>query len=153
MRFANPSKKLRSFASLKGHSVNFIGKQSMRDGKPVDPDFKTPEGAMLTEDGLVFVYVPPAIREEVTNIGMIPETENEEPEVAVRAKKPEDATKLKEALYTAFDILVEAAERESFTAAGTPKVKYVERLLGYDVTQDEVKDTFAAYQIDKAAAN
>lgn len=140
MRYGNPSRKTRFHASLKGHSVEFPGKGTVVKDK-------APAGSFLADDGTLYVFVPPAIRAEVAAAGLLPESELQEAEEVKGPAKPEGEA-LKSALNDAFAILVAAGERNSFTAAGVPAVKAVEKLLGYDLTKSEVVDQWQIFMVD-----
>lgn len=142
MRYGNPSKKTRVHASLKGHSVTFPGKGSVKKDA-------APEGALVAEDGIVFVYVPPVIRDEVAAAGMLPESEIEEPAEKTGPKRPEVTSELQKQVFAAFDMLIEANNREDFSGTGIPKSSAVEKLLGYPLTNSEVKDQWRDYMAAK----
>lgn len=144
MRFGNPSKKAKVVASLRGHAIEFPGK-----GTPKD---KIPPGAEVSSDGVVYVYVPPAMHSEVLAQGLLSESEIEEKEPSKLPVKPQDAEKLKEAAFEAFDMLVEVNERESFSGNGYPKAQAIEKLLGYALTTGEIKDLWNAYRLEKKDA-
>ena len=147
MRYGNPSKKAKTIASLKGHAVEFPGKGSVAKSDVVPPHPKFPERAMLvSDDGVVYVYVPQALHEEVIAAGMLPESEIEEKDDRAGPRKPEDKAALEEQLFDTFRILVAAGERESFAGTGVPKVQAVEKLLGYDVTKADVGDAWTKFQ-------
>lgn len=143
MRFGNPSKKSRIVSSTKGHHIEFPGKGSV-------PKDNVPAAAVLAADGICFMYVPPAVHPEVIAAGMLPESEMEEAEAPKGAVKPTDPEKLREEAFEAFEILVAAGDRESFSGNGMPKAPAVEKLLGYVLTNTEIKDTWGKFQLARA---
>lgn len=150
MRYGNPSKKTRIVSSTKGHAIEFPGKGSV-DPKSVPAPVKGQEDSatIVASDGVVFVYVPPVMRGEVANQGLLPESEIEESDAPKVVTKPEDAEKLKELAFGAFEILVAAADRETFAGNGFPKPNAVEKLLGFTLTNGEVKDFWNKYMVEK----
>lgn len=138
MRYGNPSKKTRVHASVMGHSVSFPGKGSI-------PKDKAPEGFVVDTDGVVYVPVPALIAHEVASIGMLAESEIEEPEDKTLPARPVDPAKLQAEVFMAFGMLKEANDRESFAGTGIPKVQAVEKLLGYNMNGTEVKDLWGKF--------
>lgn len=150
MRYGNPSKKAKTVASLKGHSIEFPGKGSLTKDQLPPSDPKHPDRApLLSADGIVFMFVPSAIRAEAASQGMLPESEIEEKDEPKVTIKPEDPDALRKAAYEAFDLLAQAGDRESFAGNGYPKAQAVEKLLGYALTNSEIKDLWGAFKIDK----
>lgn len=145
MRYGNPSKKTKVIASTKGHAVEFPGRGTIAKTE-------APKGALVADDGTVFVPVPDPIVSEVAAQGMLPESELEEAEDVVKPLRPEDPEKLKAAAYKAFDQLVAGADRESFAGTGVPKGNAVEKVLGYALNNAEIKDLWGKYLIDKKDA-
>lgn len=150
MRYGNPSKKAKTIPSTRGHVLNFPGRIALADGK-LPKGIVLPEGATADTDGVIYIYVPPQLRGEVAMHGMQPESEIPEGDEIKVAAKPEDPEVLRKSANDAFDLLVEAAERESFGANGVPKAQAVEKLLGYPLTNGELKDLWGRYMIDKKA--
>jgi hypothetical protein len=136
MRYGNPSKKPRVIATLKGHSVEFPGR-----GTPPDP---LPASAEV-KDGITYVYVPPAIREEVASAGMLPESEATEPDEKEKPVRPEDPAAFKADMFRAFKKIVDRNDREDFTGTGIPKDAAMEKVLGYRITRDEMKAHWPSY--------
>lgn len=148
MRYGNPSKKTKTIASTKGQSVEFPGKGSIpkTDVQPVDPKF--PERVRMVDDsGIVFVFVPPVLAAEVAAAGMLPETEIEEQDEVKGTVKPEDPALLQKAAFEAFEMLKNEGARESFAGTGVPKPAAVAGLLGYALTNTEVKDLWNKFQL------
>jgi len=140
MRFGNPSKKTKVIASTKGHAVSFPGKGTLKQAD-------APKEYLVTEDGLVFVPVPTSIQSEVAAQGMLPESEIEEKEERSGPAKPDTREALQQAVFEAFEILVATNDRESFTGVGVPKAPVVEKLLGYAVTNTEIKELWTEFKI------
>lgn len=132
MKFANPLKKNRTIASTLGHSIDFPG----RDG-----------------DVLHFVHVPDLLIPECVAAGLATEEDLPEKEDAGVPTRPNSADEVASQMHDAFDLLVKAGERESFTAAGIPKAKAVQALVGWEVDNATLKDQWSAYQIASAEAN
>lgn len=63
--------------------------------------------------------------------------------------RPEDPEELKVALSEAVKSVVEGANEYDFTAAGVPTVRALENRLGYDVTEDERDEAWAAHKAAK----
>lgn len=141
MRYGNPSKKTKTIASLRGHAIEFPGKGSVTQDE-------APKGALVAE-GIVYVHVPVAVQGEVAQQGMLPESEIEEVDEKPGPVKPEDSAKLQEAAFGAFDALINAGDRESFGGNANPKPAAVQKVLGYALTTNEVKDLWAKYRIEK----
>lgn len=130
MKYANPLKKTRVIASTKGHAVEFPGRAA---------------------DGTVtFVHVPHAIEQEVIAAGLQPESEAEEREEVAAPKRPESAEAIKDVVYQVFDILVGKSEREDFSGNGMPKPEAVNKLLGWPISKNEIRDLWTAYQAESA---
>jgi hypothetical protein len=143
MRYGNPSKKSKIIASTKGHAIEFPGKGT------TDKD-KVPAEAILATDGILYVRVPDAIAEEVASAGMLPESEIEEPADGPKLpKRPEDPSIVQKEVFAAFDLVIEANERESFSGTGLPKPAAMEKILGYSLNNAEIKDLFGRYLSSK----
>jgi hypothetical protein len=130
MRFANPSKKLRTVASTRGHCIDFPGK---------------------TAEGLVFVQVPPALHEEVLAAGLISESEIEEEVDPTVIVAPTDPDKRHEALHAAFEALVKRQQREDFSGNGAPKPAAMDKQLGWTLDPKELKVAWPKFQAEVAA--
>lgn len=146
MRFGNPSKKSRTLVSLKGHSIEFIGRVSLKDGKP-PADYVPPTGSAMDSDGITYVYVPPAVRNEAISFGLQSETEMADEVETSKPVKPEDPAKLKDAAFEVFKMLTELGQREDFSGNGQPKPAAIEKLLGYPLVSSEIKELWTAFQI------
>ena len=107
--------------STKGHSVAF------EKGKPT--------------------HVPPAIYQEALGIGAMP-PDGEAPQVEDDGKKsaaPSDPAERGPLILAAIEKLVAANERDDFTAAGSPAVDAVTKLVGFKVQAKEVATVWQAY--------
>lgn len=125
MKFANPSKKSRTIASIKGHAIEFPGK---------------------TADGPVFVMVPPSLRAEVMAAGMIPESEIEEEKEDALPTPPSEPSERVAALHKVYGQLVERGARDDFAGNGSPKVEAIAKVLGWKPDAKENRDAWLAYQ-------
>lgn len=126
MHFANPLKRDRQVVSTKGHVVEFPGKQP---------------GGELT-----FVSVPAAVVAECVAAGLVPGDDVVEAPVATGPQRPKLPEAFKADLYGAFDALVAAGERESFSGSGMPKADAVSRVLGWKIEPHEITANWAEYQ-------
>jgi hypothetical protein len=135
MRFANPSKKLRTVASVRGHVIDFPGKTAPTPDNPT---------------GLVFVLVPPAIYEEVQAAGLVSETEMEEEVDEAVVKAPDNPEERKQAIYAAFEALVNRNAREEFAGNGAPKAAAVDKQLGWTLDPKELKVVWPKFQAEVA---
>lgn len=135
MKYANPLKKDRTIASVRGHAVEFPGVKT-KDGKPV----------------LTFVHVPDVMRNEVEAAGMQPEEHEDHSEDSglSTVARPGDADGVKAAVYKVLDGMVAAGNREDFGGNGAPKVAAVNKHLNWTeaLTGAELKDLWATYQVD-----
>lgn len=131
MKFANPSKKARTVASTRGHTINFPGRGS-------------PGGDEAT--GFVFVNVPPALNAEVIAAGLIPESElQDEPEHDLPVA-PLELAERELALFNAYGKLVERGNREDFAGNGSPRVDALTTVLGWKPDAKENRNAWQAYQ-------
>lgn len=130
MRFANPLKRDRQVVSLKGHVVNF-------PGKPADGD-------------LIFVHVPVVVEPECVAAGLVPEEDIDEVPKAEGPQRPSSPDEFQAALYGAFELLIGAGERDSFSASGLPKPEAMTKLLGWKVESHDVQTHWPLYQSSTA---
>lgn len=156
MRYGNPLKKSKTVSSLKGHTIEFPGRGSLAKSDLPAPDPKASDELKarypkIDEDGIVYIYVPPVMRAEVEAVGMQSEADIEEAEEKKGVVKPTDPVELQKAAFDAFDVLVAAAERESFGGNGAPKPAAIEKLLGYPLVTSEIKDLWTKYQAERQA--
>jgi hypothetical protein len=142
MRFGNPSKKTRVVASTKGHAIELPGRGSLTEDK-------LPTGAVLSADGTVFVLVPDVMQEELVSAGLLPEDEIQEKPESAHPKKPESKDELQKEVFAAFDLVIDANERESFSGTGIPKPAAVEKITGYTLNNAELKDLWGKYLTEK----
>ncbi len=99
-------------------------------------------------------FVPPAAYAEAIAIGAMP-ADGSDPnvleETATGSKAPADPAQRGPLILTAIEQLVATNERKDFTAAGTPSVKAIERVLGFDVDGREVAAAWQEHNEKKAA--
>jgi len=91
-------------------------------------------------------FVPKELWSEVQAIGAIPEDELPETVKAATAE-PDDPTARKKMIFDGFTALVEGAQRESFSAVGTPHVKAIAAQIGFVL---DAKERDALWQEFKA---
>jgi hypothetical protein len=92
-------------------------------------------------------HVPPAIYQEALGIGAMP-PDGEAPQVEDEGKKaqaPSDPAERGPLILAAIEKLVETNERDDFTAAGSPAVDAVTKLVGFKVQAKEVATVWQAY--------
>jgi hypothetical protein len=148
MRYGNPSKKTRVVSTLKGHSIEFPGRGSVDPATLPAPQKGHEERATIVDsDGLVYVWVPSTVRGEVEQAGLQSETERDDLDEPPNKLKPEDPEQLRKAAFDAFEILVATGERESFSGNGTPKAAAIEKLLGYPLTNGDIKDLWPKFRL------
>ena len=98
--------------------------------------------------------VPPFMEKEIIAIGgerldgEVVDVLDKEPEV----KLPPTDTEREEALFAAFELLIETNVTTDFTGQGVPTVKAVEKLVDFDVDRVEVTTAWAAHKVAKAEA-
>lgn len=131
MKFANPLKRDRQVVSLKGHVVNF-------PGKPPGGD-------------LIFVHVPVVVEPECVAAGLVPEEDIVEVPKAEGPQRPSSPDEFQSTMFGAFDVLVGAGERDSFSASGLPKPEAMSKLLGWKVEFHDVQVQWPLYQSSAAA--
>ena len=92
-------------------------------------------------------HVPPAVYQEALGIGAMP-PDGEAPQVEDDSKKsaaPSDPAERGPLILAAIEKLVAANERDDFTAAGSPAVDAVAKLVGFKVQAKEVATVWQAY--------
>lgn len=129
MKFANPLKKARTIASLLGHTIEFPGREGEK---------------------LHFVHVPDVLIPECVNAGLATEEDLPEQEESKVPQRPASPEEVKSQLFDAFEMLVKAGERDSFSGNGKPKVKAVQSLVGWEVDNATLTDAWSAYQLASA---
>jgi hypothetical protein len=84
-------------------------------------------------------HVPPAMYQEVMQVGGVPEEGIDlEPEVSKSGKtEPVDPNERQQQLFAAFEALTIRNRREDFTAGGHPHAKALARELGWQVGNKE----------------
>lgn len=93
-------------------------------------------------------HVPPFMEMEVVGIGAVA-VDKPTPSLVPRDAPVADApqgTEREEQILTAISLIVEKNDSKDFTSTGTPSVKAVEAILGFDVDRPEVTAGWAAYK-------
>jgi hypothetical protein len=86
-------------------------------------------------------HVPPELYREVMAAGGVSEEEVDLDKPApVPAGAPTDPTEREEAVFAAFETLVETNDSKNFTAGGVPHPKALKSLLGWELSAKE-RDT------------
>ena len=99
-------------------------------------------------------HVPPAIYQEALTIGAIP-PDGEAPHVEDVVKTdnaPSDPAERAPLILDAIEKLVAENARDNFTAAGSPTVDAVSKLVGFKVQSKEIAPVWQSYH-DKVAAD
>jgi hypothetical protein len=130
MNFANPQRKTRILATNVGHVLEF---PPAVDGK------------------LVFVHVPPEATGAAVAAGFVPEEDLPEEVEKSAPQRPAADEAMVEAVFDAFEKLVNKAERDDFNGAGMPHAASVSAVLGWPVSKAEVKDLWSKFQAAKAS--
>lgn len=81
-------------------------------------------------------YVPRELWPEAQAIGATPEAELPE-EVRAPSREPIDPALRREAIFAAFEQLVAAGKRETFTATGVPHAKALGMQMGFAIDNKE----------------
>lgn len=98
------------------------------------------------------VWVPPMMVEECMSKGALPADGEELPETKEKVEVPAPMGQArKDAFLRVFDSLVLKNDRNSFTAAGTPKVPVVRKALDFDFDVQELQTLWTQYQADLKA--
>lgn len=97
------------------------------------------------------VFVPPLIEKDAVAIGA-ERADNGKTDVLAPEtgeKVPMTFEELREAMFAAFDLLVEKNESDDFTAQGVPKVAVVEKMIETDIDRKELVEAWAEYRAGK----
>lgn len=97
-------------------------------------------------------YVPPPVYQDAIAIGAVPQ-DGSDPDVLgdeVVVVNPLTPEERESALLEVFPKMIEANERESFTAAGHPHAKAVSELVGFKTNAKEVQTAWQKYNDLKA---
>ena len=98
----------------------------------------------------VLTYVPRNMWPEVLAVGAVPESELPAPEELKTPAAPDDPDERKDLAVVAFEAIVEAGERESFTTAGAPTIEAITATSNLVLSAAE-RDTFwDEYRQEKA---
>lgn len=112
----------------------------------------TTKGHVLEFKKGVATHVPPAVYQEALGIGAIP-PDGEDPvvqDVVKTDSAPNDPSERAPLILAAIEKLVAENSRENFTAAGSPTVEAVSKIVGFKVQSKEVAPVWQAYH-DKIA--
>ena len=96
-------------------------------------------------------WVPPIIEKEAIAIGA-ERADNGKTDILVpeaNSKSQMTFEELREALFAAFDLLVEKNESDDFTAQGVPKVAVVEKMIETDIDRKDLVEAWTEYRAGK----
>lgn len=113
--------------TTKGHSIAF------KKGEP------TYVAAHLYQDALAIGAQP----EDGSDLDVLGKDEQ-------GSKAPSDQAERNTLIFAAIEEIVADNQRKDFTAAGTPTVKSVERVVGFDVDAREIADMWKEYHEKRA---
>jgi len=97
------------------------------------------------------VFVPPLIEKDAIAIGA-ERADNGKTEILAPepVAKPEMGfAELREAMFAAFDLLVERNDSSDFTAQGTPKVGVVEKMVETNIDRRDLAEAWTEYRAAK----
>lgn len=97
------------------------------------------------------VFVPPIIEKDAVAIGA-ERADNGKTDILVpevNSKSQMTFEELREAMFAAFDLLVEKNESDDFTAQGVPKVAVVEKMIETDIDRKELVEAWTEYRAGK----
>jgi len=97
------------------------------------------------------VFVPPLIEKDAIAIGA-ERADNGKTDILVpeaNSKSQMTFEELREAMFAAFDLLVEKNESDDFTAQGVPKVAVVEKMIETDIDRKELVEAWTEYRAGK----
>lgn len=97
-------------------------------------------------------FVPPYMEKEIIAIGG-DRVDGDTPDVLDPEKvlpPPLSHQEREDELYGAFALLIDRNDSKDFTGAGTPTIKAVEKIIGFDVDKVEIADMWAKYKLAKA---
>lgn len=97
------------------------------------------------------VFVPPLIEKDAVAIGA---ERADNGKTDILAPETGEGTQmsfeeLREAMFAAFDLLVEKNESDDFTAQGVPKVAVVEKMIETDIDRKELVEAWTEYRAGK----
>lgn len=96
-------------------------------------------------------WVPPIIEKEAIAIGA-ERADNGKTDILVpevNGKSQMTFEELREALFAAFDLLVEKNDSDDFTAQGVPKVAVVEKMIETDIDRKDLVEAWTEYRAGK----
>jgi hypothetical protein len=90
--------------------------------------------------------------QEVIAIGATPEDEIPEDELPPKPDAPTDAAEREAALFAAFAKLEANAQRDDFTAGGSPQLSALSAVLGWGIQPKERDAVWTKYRANKSAS-
>lgn len=112
----------------------------------------TNKGHVIAFEANVPIHVPPAIYKDALGIGAIP-PDGEAPAVEDKVKldaAPSDPGERAPLILEAIKKIVADNARENFTAAGSPTVEAVIKVVGFKVQSKEIAAVWQQYHDEKA---
>lgn len=97
-------------------------------------------------------WVVPALEKEVIAIGA-ERVDGQTPDFLdpeKQAAAPLGPVERRDEILTAFQIIAERNDSKDFTGAGSPTVKAVEKIIGFDTDRSEIEGAWAEYKVLKA---
>ncbi len=93
-------------------------------------------------------HVPPSMYEEVMAAGGVPESELDlDPKTNPEVDEPQDPTARQAAMFEAFEKIVLRGKRDDFDASGSPHIKVLSEMLGWEKIHTKERNTaWAAFQ-------
>lgn len=98
-------------------------------------------------------WVIPLLEREVVAIGAVRADGEDGVELldpVKQAPQPMSADQRLDELHAAFGLLIERNDSKDFTGAGSPTVKAVEKIIGFDTDRSEIEGAWAEYKVLKA---
>lgn len=112
----------------------------------------TTDGRSILFEKGVPTHVPPFMVKAAVAIGATPQEGEVDFDEPAKKGAPTDPSERESAILDAVEKLATENERDAFTAAGTPKVKAVEKLVDFSVDAREVQKVWNEYQEKMAAS-
>lgn len=98
-------------------------------------------------------WVVPMLEREVIAIGAVRADGDGDVDLLDPVKEPQvplTPDQRKDELHAAFSLLIERNDSKDFTGAGSPTVKAVEKIIGFDTDRSEIEELWAEYKALKA---
>lgn len=116
---------------------------------PVERTVPTDKGHTIYFKANVPTHVPKECWPAVQAAGAVPT--DQKAVAAEQDKKPKDAApddpaERKKQVFAAFEIMVASNKREDFTGSGSPQVKAIEKLTGFEVDGKERDTLWTEFQ-------